>query len=211
MKIQVYKCPWTGKIFEFSDREKYIMHLAKIKKNNREANRITNAKNTFKEWLAAEKFNIRDVSEIPPWVLKNQEYIMLAHNGFNRDHFYPETDRFEKITFGRMMYTDLASNTHRCPDNGVMNFGWNRNPDLPRGYPGYIGQIQGTLIRNQKHNGSYPVGECLNMLGLKTGSGGGGNNNWSWSVTVFMDDWPGIKENFEQQCVIDRLKGIAHA
>lgn len=226
MKIQVYKCPWTGKIFEFSKRDKYIKHLSEIRVKNREAWKGRHAKRTFSDWLASEKSRIKNVSEIPQWIMDNQEYMMNAYNGIHSKefdgHFYTATDKFVGIRFGSIHYTDSASNSHNAPHTGVTN--WGSKADLPVGYPGWVGSITGSLNRDKKHNHSYPYGSFLRMLGLKTGGGGGGNERWSYSVTVFLDDWPGLSHEcaiikadraqkayeHEQEQIVRRLKGYRY-
>jgi len=69
--------------------------------------------------------------------------------------------------------------------------------------------------------GSYPYDSIGKFVGLKTGSGGGGNEDWGYDVSIFLDDWPGLNQQwadmiFEQEVtryeqekdrIINRLKG----
>jgi len=191
----------------------------------KEKRRLEKIKNTFKDWLHEEKLKIYHPSDIPAWFLDNQQTIMDAWNAGCRpidtfgcsgeDKFY-NTDKFENVKFtGNSVFQDLLSNTHSCPDNGTTNF--MRDPDKPRGYPGWSAYIKGALIRNKKHNGSYPYSGALKLVGLKTGTGGGGNADWGYSVSIFLADWPGLEAEYasilherylaEELRIINRLKG----
>jgi len=216
MKVQVRKCRFTGKIFEEKDLKKYALHLKKLRIEMKEKREEDRVKKDWIKWLKAERKRIKTIDEIVPWFLANQKRIMYAANAmghrFSSDKFYPETDSFTKMVLG-VRYNPLASNSHRCPDNGITNWcGKNPNPSDPTSYKGWTGNIAGTLTRAKKNNYSYPYGEALKIVGLKTGSGGGGNENWNYGVTIFLDDWPGLKHEIdltEQELVVKKLKGIA--
>ena len=208
MKVQVHKCKVTGKIFEEKDRTKYILHLKKIRAQQKEKRLHAIIVDGFGEWLANERANIFDVQDIIPWFLKNQRYIMDATNAISfrnsRDYekFQP-VDKFIDIAFKYIRYSPFTSNSHSCPDNGVQNW-CARNPG-PTGYPGWDAHISGKLIRPPKYNSSYPYSEALNLVGIKTESGGGGNESWGYDVKIFAADWPGL----EQGLVVNKLKGIS--
>jgi len=216
MKVQVRKCRFTGKIFEEKDLKKYALHLKKLRIEMKEQREEDRVKKDWTKWLKAERKRIKTVDEIVPWFLANQKRIMYAANAmgtrFSSDKFYPETDSFTKMVLG-VGYNAFASNSHRCPDKGVMNWEGRRgDPAKPTSYVGWTGNISGCLTREKKNNYSYPYSEALKIVGLKTGSGGGGNERWSYEVTIFLDDWPGLKhevELMEQELVVNKLKGIA--
>ncbi len=211
MRIQVRKCSFTGKLFEEKDINKYIKHLQNIRAEHRTNRRLKNVSENFESWLHNEKLKILDFSEIPDWIIKNQTYIMEYCNAVlpktynHKFPFQPTTDKFEDIKLLRM-YKTHASNTHSCPKNGVQN--WERKPDLPNGYPGLVGTIEGKLVRNKIDLNNYPTSDLLNILGIITHGGGGGNNQWRWSVTLFLDDWPGLTRAIEEKEILSKLKGI---
>jgi hypothetical protein len=149
---------------------------------------------------------------------------MEAHNAglhhptrSSRDKFY-DTDTFERVAFTRSpTFDDVLSNSHQCPNGGVTN--WEQKPEFgPLGYPGWKTHIQGTLVRNKKHDSQYPYGDALNLVGIRTGSGGGGNASWSYECYIFLDDWPGLQATYlgilmdryeaEMDTVYNKLKGI---
>ncbi len=234
MKIQVYKCRFTGKIFEMADVKKYKKHLKDLRKEQKEKRKLDNIKKTFATWLATERAKITNVEQIIPWFLKNQRHIMDAHNAGCKSYRTWDTDKFHEAD----NFTDLklsvkfdrcVSNSHVCPDTGVTN--WCGRDAGPRGYSGFYGNINGVLQRDRKHNSAYPYGSALNLVGLKTGSGGGGNDHWSYEVSIFDADWPGLVETIywpslmehlhesanidehnrymcEQEAIVRRLKGV---
>lgn len=214
MKVLVYKCRFTGKLFEEKNRKKYIAHLKKLRATMAEQRRIEYTKKTFKQWLVNEKKKIHRPEDIPEWFMKNQRTIMDAMNaGFgdgvlNRYEFY-STDKFIKLSFSNLCYNRLASNSHVRPDNGVGNW-CGQDKTKPTGYKGWTGRVDGVLTRLPKHSSSYPYAGALNAIGIKTGAGGGGNSNWGYGVTIFVDDWPGLQvtaDEIEQKEIIEILKG----
>jgi hypothetical protein len=215
MKVQVHKCRFTGKIFEEKDLKKYAAHLVKLRaemKQKREQDRVTKE---WAKWLKKERARINTIDEIVPWFLANQIKIMHAVNAatsFISDRFYPASDIFTKIDLN-VRYNPSASNSHRCPDKGVTNWLLTRDndPTKPTSYVGWTGNISGFLKRDKKNNYSYPYGEALKIVGLKTGSGGGGNEKWSYEVTIFLDDWPGLKHEIvlmERDLIVKKLLGV---
>ena len=209
MRIQVYKCRVTGKIFEEKDKAKYITHLKVIRELHKEQRLHEKIKLEFKEWLKKERSEIAEPSDISRWFIENQKYIMDATNALkfgNRQKyyggFYP-TDRFDNIILD-VNYTPSVSNMHVCPDDGVTNRG-NSDHTKPTDYPGWYGKISGRLLRLAKHDSSYPYSEALNLVGLKTGSGGGGNSSWGYGVSIFLSDWSGLG----QILTLNKLKGIS--
>jgi len=211
MRVQARQCPFTGKLFKEENIDKYLLHLEKVRKLNREKNLYIYHRNTFKDWLAEEKKLITNVDMIVPWFLKNQRRIMdtvNSRNGGDRDKFY-DTDTFAELEFKNAYYIAYLSNTHSCPDTGVTN--WSKLNGLPTGYRGWAAIIAGSLDRASNHMGEYPVSEALKLIGIKTGTGGGGNKNFSWSCSIFLDDWPGLIEavnNMEKDQIVRKLKGV---
>ena len=216
MRIQVRKCPFTGRIFEEKDKNLYIEHLKKIREGQQEKRKNKNYRKEFRTWLINERANICSIEDIVPWFLKNQKYIMKACNNIKysfdiddefssissitNDRFYPN-DIFSDMKISAK-YNPYVSNSHSCPDNGVTN--WSaQNKSLPASYPGFEGSITGKLNRLPKHMSSYPYNSALNIVGIKTGTGGGGNDSWMYGVKIFLDDWPGLR----QQLTFNKLKG----
>jgi hypothetical protein len=196
MKVTVNKCPDTGKLIE--DDNEYKNYRAMVIREKNKKAQIQTTRDTFWAWLAAEKLKITSPDMIGPWFLENQRKIMDAVNaglvskggwsGFN-DRFVPD-DVFTKCELKFQEYTHSVSNTHSCPDSGETNFMC--DDSKPRGYPGWVGRIDGVLVRPPKKDYEYPYSSAINLVGIKTGSGGGGNSGWDYDVRIFLDDWPGL-------------------
>jgi len=207
MRVQVHKCRVTGKIFEDKNRAKYILHLKNIRARQKELRLHERIRDEFPAWLTKERSEIYDPEDIIPWFLKNQRYIMDAANAItfaNHDSYekFQPADRFDDLKYERIRYNPFVSNSHSCPDNGVQN--WGGKDMNPKSYPGWEGHIIGKLLRPPKHNSSYPYGEALNIVGIKTGSGGGGNESWGYDIKLFLDDWTGLG----QILTLNKLRGI---
>jgi hypothetical protein len=207
MKVQVYKCRFTGTIFGFEDKPKYIKHLKKLRDEMKEQREYAKLRREFSTWLAAEKEKIVSIDMLTPWIQKNQKYLMKVFNtpGCSswsvKDKWYPETDEIVEIKFD-VRYSDHVSNSHSCPHNGVTNWGA-RNKNAPTGYPGFTGRVAGKTKRDKKHINHYPTGDLLKMIGIRPGTGGGGNKGWGWSTELFLADWPGLS----QQVLVEKLQG----
>jgi len=55
MRVQVYKCPFTGKLFEEKDKAKYVKHLLELRESMRAERNNERTRATWKKWLDAEK------------------------------------------------------------------------------------------------------------------------------------------------------------
>lgn len=196
MKVQAWKCPYTGKLFELEDRAKYIASRRKGRKEFLRQQEADNLRATWKAWLHEEKLKITRPEQIPAWFLKNQKKIMDASNAINGGHrwfndtFVPE-DEFTELKFSEPKFSERVSNTHCCPEGGVQNFMC--DDTKPRGYVGWTSYVNGTLVRPAKHNSSYPYSGALKLVGIHTGTGGGENINFGYDIKIFLDDWPGLK------------------
>lgn len=214
MKIEVYRCRFTGQLFLKSEKEEYIEHLKSLREEKREKRKYERLRKTWKTWLAEEKKKITHLDMIGPWVLENQRKIMDAYNALGdsswRGERWYKTDKIEKLNLS--FYNKeckIQSNSHDCPEGGVTN--WGSHPDRPKGYPGWSGRLEGKTVRSKKHMSSYPSSDTLRFIGIKTGSGGGGNDDWGYSFTIFLADWPGLQQEViehEQRSIVARLKGV---
>lgn len=214
MRIQVRKCPFTGKIFEEKDLAKYKKHLRDLRKEMSAKRELVRLRANFDEWLAEEKLKITHPDQIGPWILENQQRLMDASNagcgrqtyGYRGDVFKPG-DKFTKLSLNFHDFSPTVGNTHHAPRGKITNF--TQVPEKPRSYPGWTGRVDGVLEREKKNMGSYPYSNILNMLDVLTGSGGGGNEHWGYDVRIFLEDWPGfdhLRIEYEQNQLIRKLK-----
>ncbi len=99
-------------------------------------------------------------------------------------------------------YREHASNTHSAPIGMKSNFIASKNPDLPTGYPALTGEI--TIVYNKEPKGfsDEHFNRYNGIAGINTGSGGYRSSKegytCSYGVTLWLDDFPKIKENIEK-------------
>jgi hypothetical protein len=101
-------------------------------------------------------------------------------------------------------YRDV-SNSHGCPINGHTNWG-NRNPELPRSYPGWHGRIEFKSKRekNIQDNNTW-CDSPIKFSGFHTGTGCPGRiNQYRTNVEFyfFLDDFPLLKRNKEKYNIL---------
>lgn len=99
----------------------------------------------------------------------------------------------------RVKYVEHASNSHSAPINNQTN--WERKADKPTGYPALYGDISFTYNKAGKLSGSDIFSRWhKGIVGVNTGSGGArdGKNAYGYDVTLWLDDFPKIKEKIEK-------------
>lgn len=111
-----------------------------------------------------------------------------------------------EITFKtfNISYSRCISNTHDCPKGGKLN--WNKDPTLPKGYPGFGGHMDFSVTGELKpeyfieKNKYWYVSDLLRYYCnyLHMGSGGGDYKSYSCSFIMFFDDFPKLKKLYEK-------------
>lgn len=197
-QILVWKCPQSGKLFE--EQQKYKNHLAVLARARRKVKRENYIKTAFFEWLDDERTNkILDVSDIPQWLMDNQQTIMDAVNVVpgrwaSFSDKFADGDLFTKITFDRAAWSLNLSNSHSCPKGGVQNWGGRETfadgAPKPTGYAGWGTRLHGSLKRNKKLMSSYPYSGLFNIVGIYTDTGGGGNESFGYDAKIWAQEWP---------------------
>lgn len=130
-------------------------------------------------------------------------------------------------------YTDKVSNSHRAPIGEATN--WDRDTTKPCHYPGFGGRLWIRYKNYPKTFGSEPVEKTFTHTG--TGGVGGYIGPWeraisayynynlprrgervqkavgtkphcfSWDYRFFLQDFPALQKNIEQQQVLNILSG----
>lgn len=119
----------------------------------------------------------------------------------------------KKMTL-RVGYNPHASNTHSCPIGGVEN--WSKVYDKPTGYPALTGNITVVFNKEPKGFSDNTFNRRDGIAGICTGSGGyqGSAEGYTvgYGVTLWLDDFPKIKEKIEQQIKInDNFETLKHS
>jgi hypothetical protein len=210
--ITAYKCDTTGKLFE--DKAKYQKHIRKVAHERRVQRKIDAAHKTEMQWWHDNFYNrVKSLAQLQAAILHHSD-VFAARGVKNyysgiRDKLKP-TPIIKFKEFG-VRYSELVSNTHRCPIGGVTNWG-GREKDAPRGYPGWHGHFEYTVQSYKGQTHSYPGGsdmwECTR---IHTGTGGGGSNfeekalfqqSFGYSVELFASDWPIMAAEYEKAKVM---------
>jgi len=184
-KVEAWECKHTGALFPLANENEYKKHTARAYRSVVAIRKMEKKKADFKEWLATEKAKCRSPKQIAQFL---QDNFQVLYDNYN----YPFKKKREKLSATvtiNVNYREQCSNTHSCPQNGVMN--WGSKADKPKGYPGLYGRI------NIDVTGQYSgfLGDVMSVANVCTGSGGHGN----YDVTLWIDDWAGIKDEIEQQ------------
>lgn len=227
-QVLVWKSDVDGKLFE--DKEKYQKHLRKLATQRNLETKILVAKQNKVQFWADNFWNrVKSLEQLKHALLIHAEQLGL--NGLDNYWFAgrrksptgpPIIKQFEEFS---LRYSDSVSNTHNCPHNGVTNWNQSHNRqkglNLPEGYPGFRGRVSYHVEWYTEWSSSYPGGSDL-FVGTRihTGTGGGGNyksydpkdkkgkglQSFGYDVTIFFDDWPGLKAGYDEARVWSNLK-----
>lgn len=104
-----------------------------------------------------------------------------------------------EIQFENLSFRQCVSNTHSAPPSGVTN--WWCRPNLPRGYPGW----QGNLIL--RFSSSLPefTHYYFKELGIYTGTGGGSRSNLRFQCQFWAEQWPAWRAVEEKHMIWEAL------
>lgn len=195
MRIQVYKCRFTKKLFE--KRGLFIRHLKKLRKEQRarrEAKRFRLARIAF---FANMRETVESFEDLEKFIIKNwkhfEENAVLNSWGVK----VKGQKRFpvKKVKFVNIYWSNSVSNSHRCPIGGTTNWG-GRKEGAPRGYPGWSARLEYEFDIPNGQSSSFPRGsELFENTCINTGTGGGGGSTYGYHVEIFASDWPGLAKS----------------
>lgn len=187
-----FRCPWTKRVF--GAKKDYVAHLKQLRRDRIHAAIRRNIFQRQHEDLWSQP----SFEDMIAWVERNPDFFFdkaVGSRGEGRqDRIAAYRDKFWiRITYLSIQWTDSASNSHARPRGGFSNWGGrDKHPQtgevLPRGYPGWTGQIEYQM--------SHDLGfgsDVMRGTGINTGTGGGrGDNCYGYGVTFFDSDWPAI-------------------
>jgi len=194
---KAYICPWTKEIY--ATKRSYVNHLKKLRTDrmHRRAKHLRHQRKLLDLW------NQSSFDKIIEWIHLNPE---VFWENAKRNGWASDAARWDKIRdsftvtikYLDLTYNECVSNSHSHPRNGVSNWGGKDKlkdgTPAPRGYPGWSGRISFQLNTEAISFSS----DVFRDIGLNTGGGGGGGV-YNYSLTMFMDDWPGLKTAFSKQ------------
>jgi hypothetical protein len=208
--IEVWHYP--GSDHYFYSKEEYRDYLRRCAAHNLYVRKVKRMQAARWEILRGFWREARTIQGVVDTLWENTDYIQSlvmstdelveAHEGTGKKRKRKKRKPFEWYGIElNVRYNEHASNSHQCPHNGVEN--WARKDDLPKYYPGYTGQIKLMYSRDPGEFISDDIARCLKRMGVHTGSGGGGDRKHpyygrmevrSYEVTLFLDDWEGLRK-----------------
>lgn len=185
--VKAYLCPFTNSVY--SEKKKYIKHLQDYRENVIRTNILWNNMNNKLEDL----YNQSSWESVISWIENNSRFFLervILSKQLNPKKIKNRAKFKIKITYLNIRYSSKISNTHSSPRGMPTN--WRQTDDLPKGYPGWSGQIEFTTSSDVS---SIFMSDLFDDTGINTGSGGGtGNNRYGYSIKFFEADWPGIEK-----------------
>jgi len=190
MKVTVYKCPWTGKLFEHG--APYGEHLEKLRTKQRWEREKARIDAMFDEFVAP-LYQLETTDQIAHWLTKHYMKIAL-HFGPRwpgRKEVIPTASDYVVFEIPPLTFKRECSTTH-CAPIGQRTTGWHRetNPHVPEA--GWYGKI---IMHSQGK--AYNIGFCdsdhLKKIGINTGGGGGSGGKLSYELTLFTKDFPKLR------------------
>ena len=215
-KINARKCPKTGKLFE-SDKA-YRIHIIGLRKhlNEKRPGKIRRRECILRRKrlitdIRGELDAVREINELESYVKNNFGRIMTAYNGGGEPiiHTLLKDLKLEEFEL-RIHFSENVSNTHSKPRNGVSNWG-GRDPDAPRGYPGFSGHVSYALNFNpekspKKDNLCLDANRGLGWAGINCcGGGGRGDNKYEYGVNIYLSDFDGLQKLYFKDKLAGRL------
>lgn len=193
MKIEVYKCKETGKLFESEeDYKKYLEKLNKKKAQNAKNLDIVKNSDSIKNTPRLTATSIEDF----------QNKMFDAVNVLNGDN----PDKLLSLKFENLRFTNVL-NTHSSPINGARN--WLRDDDKPTSYLGWNGNVE--IIFSSNLNTSKnrdKIEQIINHFpGFNTGSGGSCLSKYdeykngdvlTYELRLYLDDFPILLEKYKE-------------
>ena len=197
--VKAYMCPFTNRVYV--EKQKYINHLRDYRDNVIHSKISWNNMNK----KITELNNQMSWESVIAWIENNSRFFLervIVNKQLNSKKMKFRSKFKLKVTYLDIRYSTMVSNTHNAPRNMPTNW-WGKD-DIPRGYPGWTGQIEFTISNDLS---SVSGSDLFENTGIHTGTGGsGGNNKYGYSVNFFEADWPGI----EKKRLIDILSDVRH-
>lgn len=197
-KVIAYQSLFDRRVYSFEQRDKYIIHLQKIRQKNTDNRQLAKAFDEFESFRNNAADTLSTIEEIEQWVIDNSNQIINSYRALIFHSNISPKSEILKFSFERIRHDNHVTNSHDAPRDGVTNW-CNRYQDRPTGYPGHFGRVHMLIDSHDRYNTS--ISEILTKLGICTGSGGSGSyydgyivspsqHCLSYEVKLFDSDWP---------------------
>lgn len=212
-KITAWKCPHSGRLFE--DHGEYKRHLATLSRLRCRAREHQILVDSVDAVIAGEQ-KCQNGQELVEYILANsKEYLIKgmwrSSNGGALNEAFKKGHQIHwpKLTGMKLFdvrWNDSQSNSHCAPRGKDTNWGGNKR-DIPRGYPGWHGNLRVWYKRDARviivdpkktrvRDYSIPsFSDCVSHnSGIYCGSGGGRDDGWYCDFTMFAEDYPEMEK-----------------
>ena len=227
MKITVWKCDHTGKLFE--DHSKYKAHLRKLARERQQRRKLEVVVSEADAWWAEAYQREMSIEDFKNFIIENQSrfwqeaarsegYKWTQVGKTHRAVVCPVPKLLEFTKFD-LRWSDSVSNTHSCPHNGAMNWA-SEDASLPTGYPGWRGAVEWIVEFPEEWRSVYLGGDLFQGRRARchTGTGGGGSTGYSkkhgcytqrygYEFRVYAADWPGMARGESKRQFVEVLEG----
>lgn len=193
MKIEVYKCKETGKLFE--SEEDYKKHLEKqnaIKLKREKLLELHKNLDTIKNNPRLTATSIEDFQN------KMFDVVNILNEG--------NPDKLLLLKFDSLRFTNV-SNSHSSPINGERN--WSRDSSKPTSYLGWCGDVEivySSYLNTGKNRDK--IDQIIDHFpGFNTGSGGSCSSKYGeykncdvlrYELCLYLDDFPLLLEKYKE-------------
>ena len=190
MKIEAYQCQHCKKVF--TDESKYNKCVVACTKKAEQVVAKQEVDSKRQDLVNYPRLNATSIEHLKQLVLECSEQLSKAGEA-----------KTIEIDFD-VSYSGHASNTHSAPIGGKSNF--EKKPHLPTGYPALTGKCWYRYDSYKNHG--FSVG---GIRGINCGCGNGtGNNGYEIYTTLFLDDFPLIRQAImDEQAKIQQAEDVA--
>jgi hypothetical protein len=210
-QVLVWKSTQDGKLFE--DKAKYQRHLRVLAAERRQQRKIE-AQRQERKLFIQRMGQVVNFDELNQFIKDNWSWFFI--NALDRNTWRSlkphKLHEFVDVRITETRWSDCMSNSHSCPQGGVMNFMSKDNQ--PRGYPGWRGTVIIKVRPPMSNHKKKPY--LLDGFGsdyfagtiIHTGSGGGGGGesfkSYSYDVSLWAADFPVMWEAKMKEIYINR-------
>jgi len=216
-QIIAWQCAKTGEVF--TRKADYMQHLKKLARQRYQKRTAQKFRQQAKDYFRSTLRLASSFQEIEAWFSQPENWKFLANRvsrlgdawGVKDPNIIPDKFKIKYVHLNKMRWHDCCPNSHAAPDGKPQN--WVRNPDLPRGYPGWIGEMTfeyedaqnlatdifiDTGIHTQSGSAVHTKNQCLEIAstsGIHTISEMKNQTRGlrgRYGVTLFAEEWPSL-------------------
>lgn len=220
-KVEAWKCPHTGRLFDLKDKNIYDSHLSRLARQRREAAKRKADNDSYDAWFLEQRSKATSYAGVCEFYVANYDRL---YDAVHRPAANAKRYHLLEMELTGMRYNDCVSNSHSKPRGGITNWG-NQHPDKEHGYPGFQGHIKLVYSKMRKSISTFGSSGVVSAHGVHTGTGGYRGDKHDeygecyilqYDTRLFLSDWEGLslqvallREEHREEQIMQRLKGRA--